>query len=345
MRNRLVAALTVLFLAVCGILVVRAYRHNVGKVSFSSDQASGKQSVLSAAPSGQSGNTISASVICPKPQDRLKMGLPDRLALLERLGCIPEDGDLSDYSIAQKASWWGHRLDPVSFWSNRVVWLDDRSLADAYRHGRRFPPIPHGDLRLVDRDDTRDVPSCLASAEGPSIQYQMTDRENAYWNTFGAVHPRPPEDLERGQRDLAERVLKALFAFEHGGNSAGLTSTELADMIGHWRQEAADSGYPAEALTDEALRLTYLVQVRADYQNALAAQAVGNTLPMRRLERRLYVPLEEVKQPAGNADQGALAAWKTTYLRRLRAQRVDESYIIAYMKAWNLNPKLVFTEQ
>ena len=44
-------------------------------------------------------------------------------------------------------------------------------------------------------------------------------------------------------------------------------------------------------------------------------------------------------------DVKATDAWKVAYLRRLRAEKTDESYIKAYLKAWNLDPKDVFGGQ
>ena len=43
-------------------------------------------------------------------------------------------------------------------------------------------------------------------------------------------------------------------------------------------------------------------------------------------------------------DLKAANAWKIAYLRRLRTEKTDESYINAYVKAWGVDPKVVFTE-
>jgi hypothetical protein len=34
--------------------------------------------------------------------------------------------------------------------------------------------------------------------------------------------------------------------------------------------------------------------------------------------------------------------WKIAYLQRLRKEKTDESYINAYLKAWNLSPAEAF---
>lgn len=281
---------------------------------------------------------------CPARSERWKMRVEDRLELLERLGCVPADGDVSDYNIAQKTTWWGHRLDPVTFWSNRVVWLDERNVSDANRMGREYPPIPFVDPRFADRDDSIDVDNKAASAEGPTIRLHQTDRENAFWNMFVVTQPRPPADLSKRQFEEAERMLKSSFDFEHRGNPGGLTQESLAEIQNHWGQQAKDAGYPTEAFSMESLRLAYMNRMRTEYQDALTAQGNGNSLPMRQFQRRLCVPIEDLKQPMTESDRNAIDAWKIAYLRRLRAQKTDESYISAYLQAWNLDAKTVFKE-
>ncbi len=46
------------------------------------------------------------------------------------------------------------------------------------------------------------------------------------------------------------------------------------------------------------------------------------------------------------ADQiEAACAWKIAYLQRLRSEKVDQSYINAYLKAWKLSPEQVFNSK
>jgi hypothetical protein len=47
-------------------------------------------------------------------------------------------------------------------------------------------------------------------------------------------------------------------------------------------------------------------------------------------------------QPLTHEQLKAANAWKIGYLQRLRRENVDESYINAYLKAWNLSATEVF---
>ena len=48
------------------------------------------------------------------------------------------------------------------------------------------------------------------------------------------------------------------------------------------------------------------------------------------------------RRPLTGAETNSMNAWKCRYLRRLRAEKTDESYIDAYLKAWNLDARDVF---
>ena len=58
--------------------------------------------------------------------------------------------------------------------------------------------------------------------------------------------------------------------------------------------------------------------------------------------RGVYVDHKYITEPLSNEDIQAANAWKVAYLRRLRYEKTDESYINAYLKAWGLSSNEVF---
>ena len=56
----------------------------------------------------------------------------------------------------------------------------------------------------------------------------------------------------------------------------------------------------------------------------------------------VYVDPKYITEPLSEEDLRAANAWKVEYLRRLRAEKTDESYINAYMQAWSLSSNEVF---
>jgi hypothetical protein len=59
----------------------------------------------------------------------------------------------------------------------------------------------------------------------------------------------------------------------------------------------------------------------------------------------LAVDKKFITEPLTDAEVKAANSWKTAYLQRLRQQKVDESYIGAYLKAWNLSSAEVFPKE
>jgi hypothetical protein len=52
----------------------------------------------------------------------------------------------------------------------------------------------------------------------------------------------------------------------------------------------------------------------------------------------------EIAQTLTDEQLKTANSWKITYLRRLRQEKTDESYVSAYLKAWILSPNGVFAE-
>lgn len=183
---RLIVAITVLAIAV--LLVARVRESGTHSIRGGTDrvQRPGR---------GNGPNTSSIPTQrCPVREERLALPTAERIAILERLGQVPDDGDASDYKLAEKTSWWGRRLTPGPFWSNRVVWCDAVALSDARRRGRGYPPVPYEDPDLLDRSDV-DRTGASASVEGPNIHYVSSSREAAFWDKFMKKHPHPPNQI------------------------------------------------------------------------------------------------------------------------------------------------------
>ena len=147
----------------------------------------------------------------------------DRLRWLENLGEVPEYGEIEDYQLAQKTSWWGKPLDPKEFWKNRVVWLDKSADSAARRHGRSFPPIPYDDPSLPRYKNDPETHPGEGTIEGPNLDFHWTGGESAFWNKFTDTHPLPPESIEKEQLRVAYLILSQRFAYERGINSTRTT--------------------------------------------------------------------------------------------------------------------------
>ena len=96
---------------------------------------------------------------------------------LERLGRAPDGADERIWQLCESTSWWGRRLDPAVFWSNRVVWLSFDVEADARSHGRLYPPLPLDETRFMDRSDKDKGGHPLRTWEIRCRAYYHSDRE------------------------------------------------------------------------------------------------------------------------------------------------------------------------
>jgi hypothetical protein len=282
----------------------------------------------------------------------------ERLRLLENLGCVPPDPDWSDYALAMKTSWWGKRLDPKSFWSNRVVWLDGQAIGDAWRHGRSYPPMPCDDPSVADLSDNDKMGDGFDIQGGPNFHTVSTDREHVFWGNFVKAHPHPPDNIIRWQRDQAKSWLRAKNILENDTTYAArlrMKPEELDRILGADRREAEGLGYPSECLTPDAYRWSHIMQKRQEYAEMLASDgykvceriASGQydvNIIVSNFFRHVYVDRKYIIEPLTDEDTKAANAWKVAYLRRLRQEKTDESYIKAYLKAWNLSEKQVFDE-
>jgi hypothetical protein len=297
----------------------------------------------------------------------------ERLRHLEGLGRVPDDADATDWLLAQKTSWWGKPVDPDRFWTGRTVWLDAAAISEAERFGRKYPPIPSGQEKLIAeicrniaewyRSESgqqltllkaAEVPSpatnsvALGSVSGVRITPAATLLEERFWSRSISAYPRPPEELAKW---LGQMVYKVL-----GGRSASRKLIEPFTNSLTPREKTGMSfygalGYPTEALSDEALVWTYVLQMREMYQQRIESQKLRGTSlfseehsqDTERWLTNLVVDRALITQPLNAEQRKAANAWKVTYLQRLRKEKVDESYINAYLKAWSLSTEEVFS--
>lgn len=75
----------------------------------------------------------------------------------------------------------------------------------------------------------------------------------------------------------------------------------------------------------------------------LDAGRTADSLEVRSLLGRLLVETNYVTQPPADEQLRAANAWKVAYLQRLCRENIDESYINAYLQAWNLSADAVFS--
>lgn len=273
--------------------------------------------VSAAPPTSQSINPGDTNqVASPSLAQRQAMTKAQHLQWLENYGKVPMDADQAEWELSKKATWWGKPLDPKTFWKDKVLWMDDVARREAYGHGRRFPPIPFEDPVFAHRPN-KDFLGETAGPDSPDQRLFQTDKENAFWDKFLKNHPRPPEDIQREQSRLADRAMRR----------GGPMDADLAYPV--------QFGYPKETFTREALFWVYVMDQRKEFLRWNQGRPADKTI-LRLFFQRLAVDPKYIKEPL-TAQQIEMAnAWQVAYLVRLQAENTDQSYINAYLKAWNL---------
>ncbi len=280
---------------------------------------------------------------------------------LERLGEVPESvmrdtkpGE-GDWRVAEWTTWWGKPMDPRKFWEGRVIWNDESAQAAARRHGRQYPPIPEQLTNLSrsfpigSRYQEDIVPGSLSGGldGGRVAPFHYTEAESMFWNWFWRTQPKPPSTLEREQFEVAENGL-SMRKFLNDKASAQLLGNAGKNAEGFQKGRALEIGMPPEALDDDALFWAYVMKWREQYSKTVlemeALQGGRDPFEMVRL-RSLAIDRKFITEPLSREQITAANAWKILYLRRLRREKVDESYIGAYLEAWKLSATEVFAEE
>jgi hypothetical protein len=246
-----------------------------------------------------------------------------RLSELEKAGEIPEgDDQYMDWQLAQQTSWWGKPLDAKAFWKGRLIWDDKMAVSFAHRHGRLYPPMPYVDPDFSSYPDDDGINGSY-SADGPHIFYGRSSKEVGFWDKFNKTHPRPPDQVDQTQFRAAEQLLR------FGDN----------DSI---RSEPISRNFPAEAFTKDALFWAYVQAKRAECQAMLDSGVTTNQPGFQDIINNLLVDPKYVLESLTPDQNKAANAWKIVYLKRLQSQKVDQSYLTAYLQAWNLSSNEVF---
>ena len=284
--------------------------------------------------------------VVPRKSERLRMLTSERIALLEKLGKVPDDPDITDFWLAEETSWWGKRLDPKDFWKNRPVWYDASAEFEARRRGRGYPPMPYEDQLVADRSDVDKIGDGI-SVEGRDPRYVSSSRENAFWDKFMKTHPQAPDSIQRWQEDKANKYMRHKYFLEFKPEEAikyRSSHKKLAGDLESAKKDAEIFWYPPESISSEAYFWTHVLHKRREYELFLQTPNAEYEREVSSFFSQVYVDKKLITEPLTADDMKAANAWKVAYLRRLRTDKWDDSYINAYLQAWNLKETEIFDD-
>ena len=243
---------------------------------------------------------------------------------------------------AQGEPWWGKPFDPVSFWEDRPVWMDDEARSLALRRGRHYPPVPP--------QFASGIPQKVLVSDSSTLECRMprtyyTEEEARFWNKFAKSHPHPPEEIDRWlqhwseMRVRAERIgIPRLPSGKELKTPGYLNRKEPRDTVEFARSDAASVSLPVEAATEKALYWEYVRGKRDEYETMVhTGRTIENDTGLKILITDLECPIELIRQPPSDEELRVTRGWRIDYLLRLRREGTDESYIEAYKKAWSLS--------
>jgi hypothetical protein len=275
----------------------------------------------------------------PSLAERRQMSNATRLRCLEKLGRVPEDADPHDWSLAQHTSWWGKPIDPKDFWKNKVIWLDSPAQMEAQRHGRGYPPAPYDDPSLPNYKD--EPPSQGGQGEGPQILTVISARESAFWDKFQKTHPVPPDKIQADQEKYGRILLQQASRLGNDLPSA-MNNQEVQMAHEAVRRSLERLGYPKEVISPEAIYWGYVEAKRQEFRANYSSAKPEDQPRIEVFLKSLPIKTEIITEQLTEQQIQAANAWKIAYLQRLRREKADESYVQAYLKAWNLSEEQVF---
>lgn len=278
----------------------------------------------------------------PTRAERMKMPSEARLRLYEALGKLPEDADPREFALAQKTTWWGRDIDPKTFWRRRVVWWDRAAEDEAHRRGRMYPPPPYPLTNSVKRETTKHQYN-TGGPESSGGMYVYTPEEDAFWDEFTKTHPRPPEKLQQEQLLVANNVLRQPAQASNNIGGPPLPDASSEGILKIYITRAMEQGLPEEAFSWNALFGAYVTAKRDEYSRLINSGRSSDSPAFRSFFRGLKVDPKFITGSLDDEELQSANIWKIAYLQRLRREKVDESYIQAYLKAWNLSEKQVFS--
>ena len=256
---------------------------------------------------------------------------------LEQIGRVPDDADEKTWRLCEKTSWWGRRLDPDSFWSNRLVWLSWEAENEANRHGRRYPPIPSEESLFLDRTE-KNVSNCTETWESRGRTYWSSEREHAYWHWYVLNCPWPPEKIQFGLEQAASewKALQHRSVHRPAGMTIPPSSNEelLLGIASRFRS----LGFPKEALSSAILEWEYVRCKRVERESIVReSDEFRRSLLLETFKQHLACPSSLVESEPTDEELRVTRGWRIDYLLRLRREGTDESYIEAYKEAWDLS--------
>ena len=243
-------------------------------------------------------------------------------------------GEVAVSAIAEKRPKLMWNDDPALFWSNRVVWLDREVMKAAADHGRAYPPMPY-----VDPEAMAIAPTPLGHhVESLDIvvpRLKGNNRERWFWDKFSRTHPHPPDYLDALFVSESMSSGDSLLAAKNSGDPRWTAKTPCG--LGSRRRDYPKMGIPIEMLDAESLAACcHLIKGKKPWNASafkLSRQLASGTIPaVEDFFERGFADASEVESELKTA-----YAWRAKYVRRLRREGTDESYIEAYKKAWDLS--------
>jgi hypothetical protein len=278
----------------------------------------------------------------PPPKSATRIKEEERVAWLEKNGIVPEPADLRDLKLAEQTTWWGKPLDAKKFWAGHVIWLDEWAESAAHRYGRMFPPIPYEDPTLPHyKEEAEHYPVGWFELEGPNIHYHRSNREVAFWDKFQKTHPQPPKKIVSEQVRFAESVLAQRKREQDPDKRFHILAKQMEESRQFELKQEVQLGFPPEAFTDDAVFWAYVLAQRDEYAKNLQRFTDPNSPFVQNQLRRMLVKASFVTEPLTPIQKRTAEEWKIEYLRRLRREHADGSYIKAYLKEWSLAAELL----
>lgn len=283
------------------------------------------------------GSDESGGGIEPRPlTDNGRQNRSYSLFELERLGRVPDDANERTWRLCEKTAWWGRRIDPSSFWSNRVIWLSSEAESEAHAHGRGYPPIPPDNRLFLDRSDS-DKSNPVVTWEYRERSYYSSEREHAYWDWFQKNRPRPPEAIDRALDTASDEwmSIKRVTPIRPAGLKMPPPSIESSRSRLAARYIAL--GFPENAFSSTVLDWEYIRCKRMERETIVSEpDEFRRNMLLDVFNQHLACPSSLVESEPTVEEIRITTGWRAAYLRRLRREGTDESYIEAYKKAWNL---------
>jgi len=333
-----------IILCVCVIIVLLFHIINTKPVNQAKSQPESPNEVALPVNNNIVQVLASTAMRIPDIEERRRMSPSDRIKLLEKLGVVPDNPDRSDYFLAEKTSWWGKRLDPQEFWKDKVLWNDKVANFEARRRGRGYPPIPYDDPAFAHLSDV-DKKADGFHIEGSSPSYVSSEREMFFWGHFSKTHPPSPESIQRWLGNEADSWLRIKKKIENDPNYTKRFGITLEGTLARTLNTTNSSMFPPESVSPDAYLWDHVIRKRTEYGKIINSEKEEDSLWMRLFFNDVYVDHALITEPLTQEQVDAANAWKVKYLNRLRSEQWDESYINAYLQAWDLTEEYVFGEK